>query len=149
MNDRTRTVVTLLSTKNEDVGEKVRLDVRKLGVCVFIRYPTHPNHHYQPSMLYTLRNSSLNDTNVLYIRYLIFLVFHIRCLIYCLIHCLIRYSNNNTTDNNTTNTQRFSVINTTVHNVNSNVSSSVSSSLYVRVTVVITTVVVLAFFILE
>ena len=142
MNDQTRTVVTLLSTKNEDVGEKVRLDVRKLGVCVFIRYPTHPNHHYQPSMLYTLRNSSLNSTNVLYIRYLIFLVFHIRRLIYCSIHCLIHYINDN-------NTQRYSVINTTVHNVNSNVSSSVSSSLYVRVTVVITTVVVLAFFILE
>ena len=134
--------MTVLSTRNEDVGEKVRLDVRKLGVCVFIRYPTHPNHHYQPSMLYTLRNSSLNSTNVLYIRYLIFLVFHIRCLIYCLIPRLIHYINDN-------NTQRYSVINTTVHNVNSNVSSSVSSSLYVRVTVVITTVVVLAFFILE
>ena len=149
MNDRTRTLVTLLSTKNEDVGESLRLDVRKLGVCVFIRYPTHPNHHYQPSMLHTLRNSSFNDTNVVYIRYLIFLVFHIRRLIYCLIHCLIRYSNDNTTDNNTINTQRYSVINTTVHNVNGISSSSVSSSLYVRVTVVHTVDAVLAFFILE
>lgn len=141
--------MTLLSTKNEDVGGKVRLVVRKLGVCVFIRYPNNHHHHYQPSKPHTLRNSSLNNTNVLYIRYLIFLVFHIHCLIHCFSYRLIRYSNANITDNNTINTQRFSVINTTVHNVNGSGSSSVSSSLYVRVTVVHTVDAVLAFFILE
>ena len=78
-----------------------------------------------------------------------FLVFHIRRLIYCLSNRLIRYINANTTVNNTINTQRFPVINTTVHNTNGNVSSSVSSSLYVRVTVVHTVDAVLAFFILE
>ena len=135
--------MTLLSTKNEDVGEKVRLVVRKLGVCVFIRYPTHPDPHYQPSKPHTLRNSSLNNTNVLYIRYLIFLVFHIRHLISYFSYRLIRYIN----DNNTT--ERFSVINTTVHTVNSNIGSSISSSLYVSSNVVPTVVVVLAFFILE
>ena len=135
--------MTLLSTKNEDVGGKVRLVVRKLGVCVFIRCLHNHHPHYQPSKPHTLRNSSLNSTNVLYIRYLIFLVFHIHCLIHCLSTRLIRYIINNNT------IKRFSVININVHTVNSNIGSSVSSSLYVSSNVVPTVVVVLAFFTLE
>lgn len=72
-----------------------------------------------------------------------FLVFHIRRLIYCFSYRLIRYNINNNT------IKRFSVININVHTVNSNIGSSVSSSLYVSSNVVTTVVVVLAFFILE